>query len=84
MAVLLIAEHNNKELRPFTLNAATAASQIDDEVHAVIIGQNSEPAAKKLSESLSKHLKKNILRKIKLSRVVFILGKMSIESSAKK
>ena len=26
MAVLLIAEHNNKELRPFTLNAATAAT----------------------------------------------------------
>ncbi len=50
MAVLLIAEHNNKELRPFTLNAATAASQIDTEVHAVIIGQNSESAAKKLSE----------------------------------
>ena len=50
MAVLLIAEHNNKELRPFTLNAATAASQIDAEVHAVIIGQNSEIAAKKLSE----------------------------------
>ena len=41
MAVLLIAEHNNKELRPFTLNAATAASQIDSDVHAVIIGQNS-------------------------------------------
>ena len=50
MAVLLIAEHNNKELRPFTLNAATAASQIDAEVHAVIIGQNNENAAKKLSE----------------------------------
>ena len=50
MAVLLIAEHNNKELRPFTLNAATAASQIDAEVHAVIIGQNCENAAKKLSE----------------------------------
>ena len=40
MAVLLIAEHNNKELRPFTLNAAAAASQIDSDVHAVIIGQN--------------------------------------------
>ena len=50
MAVLLIAELNNKELRPFTLNAATAASQIDAEVHAVIIGQNNENAAKKLSE----------------------------------
>ena len=50
MAVLLIAEHNNKELRPFTLNAATAASQIDSDVHAIIIGQNSADAAKQLSE----------------------------------
>ncbi len=50
MAVLLIAEHNNKDLRPFTLNAATAASQIDSDVHAVIIGQNSAEAAKQLSE----------------------------------
>ena len=50
MSVLLIAEHNNKELRPFTLNAATAASQIDADVHAVIIGQNCGDAAKALSE----------------------------------
>jgi len=50
MSVLLIAEHNNKELKPFTLNAATAASQIDSDVHAVIIGQNCGEAAKALSE----------------------------------
>ena len=50
MSVLLIAEHNNKELRPFTLNAATAASQIDDDVHAIIIGQNCADATKALSE----------------------------------
>ena len=50
MAVLLIAEHNNKELRPFTLNAATAASQIDNDVHAVLIGNNSAEAVKQLSE----------------------------------
>ena len=50
MAVLLIAEHNNTNLRPFTLNAATAASQIDTEVHAVIIGHNCADAAKQLSE----------------------------------
>ncbi len=50
MAVLLIAEHNNKELRPFTLNAATAASQIDPDVHAVIIGQDTAEATKQLSE----------------------------------
>ena len=50
MSVLLIAEHNNKELRPFTLNAATAAAQIDNDVHAVIIGQNCGEAAKALAE----------------------------------
>ena len=49
MSVLLIAEDHNKELRPFTLNAATAASQIDQDVHAVIIGHNSEEAVKALS-----------------------------------
>ena len=50
MAVLLIAEHDNQELRPFTLNAVTAASQIDSDVHAVIIGHNCGKAAKALSE----------------------------------
>ena len=49
MAVLLIAEHNNKELRPFTLNLVTAASQIDPEVHALIIGYNFEEAKKALA-----------------------------------
>ena len=53
MSVLLIAEHNNKELKSFTLNAITAASQIDDDVHAlVIIGQNCDDAAKSISEFL--------------------------------
>ncbi|MBM3630489.1 MAG: electron transfer flavoprotein subunit alpha/FixB family protein [Alphaproteobacteria bacterium] len=49
MAVLLIAEHNNKELRPFTLNSVTAASQIDSEVHALIVGYNFEEAKKALA-----------------------------------
>ena len=50
MSVLLIAEHNNKELKPFTLNAVTAASQMDKDVHAVIIGQNCGDVSKALSE----------------------------------
>ena len=37
MSVLLIAEHNNKELKAFTLNAVTAASQIDSDVHALVM-----------------------------------------------
>jgi electron transfer flavoprotein alpha subunit len=50
MAALLIVEHNNKELKAFTLNAATAASQIDGEVHALVIGNNCADAAKAASE----------------------------------
>ncbi len=33
MSVLLIAEHNNKEVRPFIYNAITAASQINEDIH---------------------------------------------------
>ena len=50
MSVLLIAEHNNKELKSFTLNAVTAASQIDTDVHALVIGNNCSDAAKAASE----------------------------------
>ena len=50
MSILLIAEHNNQDLKPFTLNAVTAASQMGNDLHAIIIGQNCFGAAKKLSE----------------------------------
>jgi len=50
MSVLLIVEHNNKELKSFTLNAVTAASQIDKDVHALVIGNNCGDVAKATSE----------------------------------
>ena len=50
MSVLLIAEHNNKELKPFTLNAVTAASQIDSDIHVLVAGKNCESVAKATSE----------------------------------
>ena len=50
MSVLLIAEHNNQDLKPFTLNAVTAASQMGEDLQALIIGQNCGDATKKLSE----------------------------------
>ena len=49
MSVLLIAEHNNKELKPFTLNAVTAASQIDQDLHVLVIGHNAGDVAKSAS-----------------------------------
>ena len=53
MSVLLIAEHNNKEVKPFTLNAITAASQIDQDLHVLVIGNKAEAVVKSISETVS-------------------------------
>ena len=50
MSVLLIAEHNNKEVKPFTYNAISAASQINEDVHVLVIGSNSDDVAKSISQ----------------------------------
>ena len=50
MSVLLIAEHNNKEVKQFTFNAITAASQINDDLHVLVIGKNADTVAKSISE----------------------------------
>ena len=50
MSVLLISEHNNKDLKPFTLNAITAASQIDEDLHVLVIGNQADSVAKAVSE----------------------------------
>ena len=50
MSILLIAEHNNKEVKPFTLNAINAASQINEDVHVLVLGSNSDEVAKSSSQ----------------------------------
>ncbi len=50
MSILLIAEHNNKEFKTFTLNAISAASQINEDVHVLVLGSNSDSVAKSISE----------------------------------
>ena len=50
MSILLIAEHNNNEVRPFTFNVITAASQIDQDLHVMVIGYNADAVAKSISE----------------------------------
>jgi len=49
MSILLIAEHNNSNLKVFTLNTITAASQIDKEIHVLVAGNKSESVAKEVS-----------------------------------
>ena len=50
MSVLLIAEHNNKEVKPFTLNTITAASQINEDLHVLVIGNKSDEVASSISK----------------------------------
>ena len=50
MSILLIAEHDNKELKSFTLNAVTAASQIDADIHVLVAGNNCADVVKAVSE----------------------------------
>ena len=50
MSILLIAEHNNKEIKPFTLNSITAASQINEDLHVLVIGYKSDEVASSISK----------------------------------
>ena len=39
MSILVIAEHDNSSIKPATLNAVTAATQIGGDVHVLVAGQ---------------------------------------------
>ena len=45
MSILLLAEHNNKNLKSSTLNSVTAAMQINDNLHVLIIGYQNDSVA---------------------------------------
>ena len=49
MSVLLVAEHDNSKLKPFTLNAITAASKIDGDVHVLIAGASCDNVSKEVA-----------------------------------
>ena len=49
MSILVIGEHNNKELKSSTLNSITAASVINDDIHVVVIGNNCEEMANRVA-----------------------------------
>ena len=38
MSILVLAEHNNKELKTSTLSTITAASKIDENIEVLVIG----------------------------------------------
>jgi electron transfer flavoprotein alpha subunit len=49
MAILVIAEHDNQQLKPATLNTVNAASQLNQPISILVIGSNSQPVAEQAS-----------------------------------
>lgn len=49
MAILVIAEHDNKSLKAATLNAVTAAAKLGGELHLLVAGSNAAAAAEAAS-----------------------------------
>jgi len=49
MSVLLIAEHNNSNLKVFTLNVINAASKIDSDIHVLVAGNKCENVSKEVA-----------------------------------
>lgn len=59
MSVLVLAEHDNKELKAATLNTVTAAKKIGGEIHVLVCGSNCSAVAQSAAkvEGVSKVLK---------------------------
>ena len=49
MSVLLIAEHDNSNLKAFTLNAISAASKIDADINVLVAGYKCESVSKEVA-----------------------------------
>ena len=49
MSVLVIAEHDNSNLRTFSLNAINAASKIDSDIHVLVAGNKCENVCKEVA-----------------------------------
>ncbi len=50
MAVLILADHDNRELNPATLHAVTVATVIDSEIHVLVAGENCAAVAEAASK----------------------------------
>lgn len=50
MSILVIAEHDNIQLNPITLNTLTAASKMGDEIHVLVAGLSCQGIAQAVAE----------------------------------
>src|SRR5690625_1746879 len=45
MSILVIAEHDNQQLNPATLNAISAAAQLEGPIHVLVAGNEAQAVA---------------------------------------
>ena len=50
MTALVVAEHNNQELKPVTLNTVTAALELDQDIHILIAGNGCSAVAEEAAK----------------------------------
>ena len=50
MTILVLAEHNNIDIKSSTLNTISAASQIDQDIEVLVTGYECEELAKNISK----------------------------------
>jgi len=50
MTALVVAEHNNQELKPVTLNTVTAALELDQDIHILIAGNGCSVVAEQAAK----------------------------------
>ena len=50
MSILILAEHDNKPLKPATLNTVTAATQIGADVHLLAVGFECQTVVEQASQ----------------------------------
>ena len=49
MSILILAEHNNEEVKSSTLNTIGAASKISSDIEVLVVGSNTESVCKEIS-----------------------------------
>jgi len=49
MSILILAEHNNEEVKSSTLNTIGAASKISSDIEVLVVGSNTEGICKEIS-----------------------------------
>ncbi|HCP76627.1 MAG TPA: electron transfer flavoprotein subunit alpha, partial [Pusillimonas sp.] len=51
MPILVIAEHDNAQLKGATYNVLAAAAKLGDDVHVLVMGQDAQAAADQVAKA---------------------------------